>query len=629
MERAGPGSPDPCDRGTDGMGRPKTTLTRVLAVALLATVGVTLLHAPEARALSDPRDRMALHAALIDLMQRAAPGRTARWRNATTGNSGDIKVIKRANAGGQKCWDFQRTFTQGGQTQVVDGLACELEPGLWNIVSESAARPQRGGQTQPQQQARKPAYDRTMVRDTQQLLAGLGYDPGPADGAFGPQTKGALQVYQRDKGLPPDGKPSQTLVALLRQDTAARTTPQQVTPPQDDRPPQTVTPPQDETPPDDRQTPPGFGASDPDPDDSPQTADSMAGYCNEVVRQSTSSAGGAGISEVVPLQFCLINSEFANAAKADTSGAESVCALYDPERPSILEQAGAKDVASLQSYLQARYGDASVRADHAKNAETCVRHAHLQDDAEGAVYFALVMVGAGNAGYSELIADHYGLGFGLPGDLRRAADWMGAAATALKAGGQPVVNYQGIDRAPLLDLMVDELLAKAETGTPYSNRTLPGQDDSPRAPGDDQQDAPQTAPGGPSARAVEIARELLSYERDEITKTYSNFEYLLGAEAEQIEAGCLADKSDLVRRHEDGSAPLEQLVEAQTQDNAGKPDQNMLLTTAFCRAVSYRADDPTAMFYYDYVNYVLGKQVSAQNISYHYIVGNGVAQSRE
>jgi len=39
----------------------------------------------------------------------------------------------------------------------------------------------------------------------QQRLIALGYDPGPVDGYFGPQTEAAVKEFQRDNGLYPDG----------------------------------------------------------------------------------------------------------------------------------------------------------------------------------------------------------------------------------------------------------------------------------------------------------------------------------------------------------------------------------------------------------------------------------------
>jgi len=42
-------------------------------------------------------------------------------------------------------------------------------------------------------------------RDRQKWLAAVGYDPGPVDGDFGPKTKVALQKFQKDNKLSPDG----------------------------------------------------------------------------------------------------------------------------------------------------------------------------------------------------------------------------------------------------------------------------------------------------------------------------------------------------------------------------------------------------------------------------------------
>ncbi|REF37223.1 glycoside hydrolase domain-containing protein [Thermasporomyces composti] len=43
------------------------------------------------------------------------------------------------------------------------------------------------------------------VRAAQCLLDGLGFDPGPIDGLFGPATQAAVTSFQRSRGLDPDG----------------------------------------------------------------------------------------------------------------------------------------------------------------------------------------------------------------------------------------------------------------------------------------------------------------------------------------------------------------------------------------------------------------------------------------
>lgn len=43
------------------------------------------------------------------------------------------------------------------------------------------------------------------VRQLQQALKGLGYDPGAVDGQFGAKTEQAVKKFQHDKGIASDG----------------------------------------------------------------------------------------------------------------------------------------------------------------------------------------------------------------------------------------------------------------------------------------------------------------------------------------------------------------------------------------------------------------------------------------
>ena len=47
--------------------------------------------------------------------------------------------------------------------------------------------------------------DPEVVTALQQALVSAGYDPGEADGTFGPQTEAAVVAFQQDNGLSPDG----------------------------------------------------------------------------------------------------------------------------------------------------------------------------------------------------------------------------------------------------------------------------------------------------------------------------------------------------------------------------------------------------------------------------------------
>lgn len=60
------------------------------------------------------------------------------------------------------------------------------------------------------------------VRTLQQFLKQQGYDPGPADGIFGPRTQRAVEAYQRERGLTPDGIVGPQTKAAIAQDRSVQ-----------------------------------------------------------------------------------------------------------------------------------------------------------------------------------------------------------------------------------------------------------------------------------------------------------------------------------------------------------------------------------------------------------------------
>jgi len=53
------------------------------------------------------------------------------------------------------------------------------------------------------------------VRSLQQELDKQGFNSGQADGVFGPETKAALEKFQKEKGMNPTGEPNQQTLAAL------------------------------------------------------------------------------------------------------------------------------------------------------------------------------------------------------------------------------------------------------------------------------------------------------------------------------------------------------------------------------------------------------------------------------
>ena len=97
-----------------------------------------------------------------------------------------------------------------------------------------------------------------LIRDVQDRLTTLGYDPGPLDGLMGPRTRAALRAFQGGSGLPETGEvDAQTLTALgLRQAVAPNAETSAAAPPKQPPPPREPQPSAAQSP-----TPPGSGAT--------------------------------------------------------------------------------------------------------------------------------------------------------------------------------------------------------------------------------------------------------------------------------------------------------------------------------------------------------------------------------
>jgi peptidoglycan hydrolase-like protein with peptidoglycan-binding domain len=72
------------------------------------------------------------------------------------------------------------------------------------------------GEYEPSDPGGSPVPAPTMtIRDAQRLLNGFGFDAGPVDGLYGPNTRAGLTAFQRAVGLPVTGRLDQATITAL------------------------------------------------------------------------------------------------------------------------------------------------------------------------------------------------------------------------------------------------------------------------------------------------------------------------------------------------------------------------------------------------------------------------------
>jgi len=90
-----------------------------------------------------------------------------------------------------------------GRTVWQDTHPADLRPATAEAQMDEAAHP-------------LPEEPRERVALAQRLLAQAGFEPGAADGIYGPSTESAVRAFQKTAGLPGDGKISTEVLEALR-----------------------------------------------------------------------------------------------------------------------------------------------------------------------------------------------------------------------------------------------------------------------------------------------------------------------------------------------------------------------------------------------------------------------------
>ena len=94
-------------------------------------------------------------------------------------------------------------------------VAAKLTPARLTRAQRLAREWRPGRYTAPPTSAADAEQRRKIVAAVQRALAGLGYDPGPADGIPGARTRAAIRAFQTSIGLPADGRLSERLMDSL------------------------------------------------------------------------------------------------------------------------------------------------------------------------------------------------------------------------------------------------------------------------------------------------------------------------------------------------------------------------------------------------------------------------------
>jgi len=84
----------------------------------------------------------------------------------------------------------------------------------------NSSHPNAGG-TANASQVQAGVEKSQLTKNIQSGLAKLGYDPGPADGVAGPETRAAVREYQAHANVPVDGNVSLELCRRIKGDLSA------------------------------------------------------------------------------------------------------------------------------------------------------------------------------------------------------------------------------------------------------------------------------------------------------------------------------------------------------------------------------------------------------------------------
>ncbi|GAB4225369.1 MAG: hypothetical protein Kow0032_01070 [Methyloligellaceae bacterium] len=166
-------------------------------------------------------------------------GSTKVASDQRSGRAGGTQGLRRQQAGREMVRAVQRELAaRGYQPGPADGvhgvltraavMAYQHDSGLQvtgeisdallkHILLGKGAGPSRSVARQP-----VPEETVAIIKAVQQILAQMGYDPGPVDGIMGAATRKAIRTFEEEQKMPPKGRISGALISALVKATGAR-----------------------------------------------------------------------------------------------------------------------------------------------------------------------------------------------------------------------------------------------------------------------------------------------------------------------------------------------------------------------------------------------------------------------
>lgn len=345
-----------------------------------------------------------------------------------------------------------------------------------------------------------------MNRDIQTALNFFGYDAGPVDGAIGRRSRAAISRFQAEMGYTADGylddferdfllssyqralasanvPPYNQILATQGQRGLLRTfRNEQLGIPTQAPPIQSAVAPAPAPAPTPAPQPRTGGGNAALPSFTfGQNSRSIGEHCNEIGVLTAANGGLTAAGRVADSEFAL-NEQFCLArtnAMAESSRLEEAIPNMTPEQVvqqcKGLSQALAASLANITSQRPSRViADTSAFLREsgkpldqlAAGGRVCLGVGYRTDDAQMALASAVLLVGAGQLGYGEVVSHHLREGFGVSQarpDL--AKEWMRMTLNAVRNGGTAVLG-QSADRLAVLAEATDGATGTGATALP-------------------------------------------------------------------------------------------------------------------------------------------------------------------